>query len=260
MRRTTLLFSLGIGLLLQEGRAQSTHTSVHKDGKADTARVVPPNVSVRKDSLHFEGGKLFDSWAGSGEAGWGVWFGPQSKQAFYLFTDSSKACVTIHPCGKVHFANSLAVNGTTTTKILTVTGGADIAEPFPVSEHEAIVPGAVVVIDQYNPGQLRLCRKAYDTRVAGVVSGAGGLNPGLTLQAEGRFTGELKLALSGRVYALATAAPGRIEPGDLLTTSEVAGHAMKATDKDSACGAILGKALTGLDAGEGLVLVLVNLQ
>jgi hypothetical protein len=260
MKRTTLLFSLSIGLTMQEGRAQGTHTSARKCGKADTARAVPVRVNSRNDSLQFESGKLFDSWAGAGVAGWGVWLGPRTNQPFYLFSDSSKACITIHPSGKIHLANSLSVNGTTTTKVLTVTGGADIAEPFPVSEHEAIAAGAVVVIDEHNPGQLKLCRKAYDSRVAGVVSGAGGVNPGLTLQAEGRFGGGLKLALSGQVYALATAAHGRIEPGDLLTTSEVAGHAMKATDKYLACGTIIGKALTSLEAGEGLVLVLINLQ
>ena len=245
---------------MQEGRAQSMLTRARTSGVADTTRAVPARVNSRNDSLQFESGKLFGSWAGTGVAGRGVGLGPRTCQAFYLFIDSSKACLTIEPSGKIHLANSLAVNGTTTTKILTVTGGADIAEPFPVSEHETIMAGAVVVIDEHNPGQLKLCRKSYDTRVAGVASGAGGLNPGLTLQAEGRFAGGLKLALSGRVYTLATAAYGPIKPGDLLTTSDVAGHAMKARDKDLACGAIIGKALSPLDAGQGLILVLVNLQ
>ncbi len=35
---------------------------------------------------------------------------------------------------------------------------------------------------------------------------------------------------------------------------------MKATDLSKAQGAILGKAMTGLDQGQGLVLVLVTLQ
>jgi hypothetical protein len=35
---------------------------------------------------------------------------------------------------------------------------------------------------------------------------------------------------------------------------------MKATDRDRAHGAIIGKAMTGLDSRTGLVLVLVNLQ
>jgi hypothetical protein len=35
---------------------------------------------------------------------------------------------------------------------------------------------------------------------------------------------------------------------------------MKATDHDLAFGAVIGKALTGLDSDTGVVLVLVNLQ
>jgi hypothetical protein len=40
----------------------------------------------------------------------------------------------------------------------------------------------------------------------------------------------------------------------------VKGHCMKVTDRDQAYGAVIGKALTALDHGEGLVLVIVNLQ
>ena len=68
------------------------------------------------------------------------------------------------------------------------------------------------------------------------------------------------MALSGRVYCLADASNGPIEPGDLLTTSETPGHAMKVTDHDRAHGATIGKAMTGLEEGRGLVLALVALQ
>ena len=53
---------------------------------------------------------------------------------------------------------------------------------------------------------------------------------------------------------------GAIKPGDLLTTSDIPGEAMKAADSARAQGAILGKAMTGLKTGKGLVLVLVTLQ
>ena len=69
-----------------------------------------------------------------------------------------------------------------------------------------------------------------------------------------------KVALSGRVYVKADASAGSIVPGDLLTTSSTPGHAMKACDHARAQGAILGKAMTGLKEGQGLVLVLVTLQ
>ena len=68
------------------------------------------------------------------------------------------------------------------------------------------------------------------------------------------------VALSGRVYVKANTSAGPIAPGDLLTTSEIPGEAMKAADHQRAQGSILGKAMTPLDEGTGMVLVLVTLQ
>jgi hypothetical protein len=72
--------------------------------------------------------------------------------------------------------------------------------------------------------------------------------------------GQYPVALTGRVYVWVDAAYGAVEPGDLLTTSDTPGHAMKVSDYAQAQGAILGKAMTGLASGRGLVLVLVTLQ
>jgi hypothetical protein len=72
--------------------------------------------------------------------------------------------------------------------------------------------------------------------------------------------GKFPVALTGRVYCWGDASHGAIEVGDLLTTSTTPGHAMKATDTAKAQGAIIGKAMTTLKSGKGLVLVLVNLQ
>ncbi len=72
--------------------------------------------------------------------------------------------------------------------------------------------------------------------------------------------GKYPVALSGRVYCQVDAAHGAVEPGDLLTTSSTLGHAMKVADSAKAQGAIIGKAMTGLKEGKGLVLVLVTLQ
>ncbi len=151
--------------------------------------------------------------------------------------------------------------GRVMTPVLEITGGADLAEPFAMSEGEETVrAGSVLVIDDENPGSLKLCRQAYDRRVAGIVSGAGGIDPGITLNKDGLVEGGRNVALSGRVYALAETSNGVIEPGDLLTTSEVEGHAMKATDPGRASGAVIGKAMSRLETGRGLVLVLVSLQ
>ena len=150
------------------------------------------------------------------------------------------------------------IKGTTTTSVLTITGGADLAEPFKMSEK--IPQGAVVVIDEEHPGELKLSAAAYDTRVAGVVSGANGIHPGISLRQNGELDGGANVALSGRVYVQADASFGAIKPGDLLTTSEPPGHAMKVCDHAKAQGAVLGKAMSSLPEGKGLVLVLVTLQ
>jgi hypothetical protein len=144
---------------------------------------------------------------------------------------------------------------------ITILGGADLAEPFKItSGDKEIPPGTVVVIDDRNPGHLKMSDQAYDTRVAGVVSGANGVNPGVEMQQQGVLEGGKNVALTGRVYVQADAANGAIQPGDLLTTSSTPGEAMKVTDHTKAAGAILGKAMTGLSEGRGLVLVLVTLQ
>jgi len=155
----------------------------------------------------------------------------------------------------------LDVNGTARVKALQITGGADLAEPFPISTTEQKVSeGAVVVIDEANPGQLKLTDRPYDTRVAGVISGANGIHPGIQMQQQGLLEGGKNVALTGRVYVQADASNGAIKPGDLLTTSTTPGRAMKVTDHIKAQGAILGKAMTALLDGQGMVLVLVTLQ
>ena len=150
-------------------------------------------------------------------------------------------------------------SGLVTVKVLRINGGADLAEPFPMKE-EKLEPGSVVVIDDEQPGQLKLSSAAYDTRVAGIVSGANGIQPGLSLHQQGAMEGTQEVALTGRVYVKADATGGPINPGDLLTTSGTPGHAMKVRDHDRSQGAILGKAMSGLKEGKGMVLVLVTLQ
>jgi hypothetical protein len=144
------------------------------------------------------------------------------------------------------------------TPVLEITG-ADLAEQFPFSE--AAEPGMVVAINQNSAGKLSLARGAYNRRVAGIVAGANDFSTGLVLGKDGEDdTLKLPVALTGRVYCRADATKGPIEPGDLLTTSDVPGHAMKVTDYTRAQGAILGKAMSSLESGKGLVLVLVSLQ
>jgi hypothetical protein len=159
-------------------------------------------------------------------------------------------------------ADDGAGRGRVTTSVLQITGGADLSEQFDVgTEHQTIRPGMVVCIDPEKPGKLVMSAKAYDRTVAGIVSGAGGVSPGMLMGQQGTVAdGKHPVALTGRVYCLADANHGAIHPGDLLTTSETPGHAMKVSDQAKAQGAILGKAMGALGEGTGLVLVLVSLQ
>lgn len=157
---------------------------------------------------------------------------------------------------------TLDVAGTAQCDILQIEGGSDIAEPFVATEPSEITPGMVMVIDPDNPGKLRISQEAYDRCVAGIVSGAGDVKPGLVMGtlATDEHMKTYPLALTGRAYCLVDASNGPIRPGDLLTTSDKFGHAMKASDWNRAQGAIIGKAMSSLESGTGLVLVLVSLQ
>jgi hypothetical protein len=136
--------------------------------------------------------------------------------------------------------------------------GADCAEDFEVRDAATIEPGTVLVIDE--AGGLRRSRTAYDRRVAGVVSGAGGLRPGIVLDKQQEGSDRRPVALVGKVFCKVDAAGGAIAIGDLLTTSDTPGHAMRVGDPSRAFGAVIGKALAPLGAGRGMVPILVALQ
>lgn len=147
-----------------------------------------------------------------------------------------------------------------TTQVLEITGGSDLSENFDIQSSHA-EPGMIVCIDPAHPGGLVVSERAYDRAVAGVVSGAGGVKPGLVMgQRNSKADGKHPVAMTGRVYCLVDASTGAIEPGDLITTSTTPGHGMRVTDHARAQGAIIGKAMTGLASGRGLVLVLISLQ
>ncbi len=154
---------------------------------------------------------------------------------------------------------ALQADGIARVDVLEIVG-ADLAEKFPVDSPECAVPGTVMEIDPAVPGRLRVADSEYSPRVAGVVSGANDLSVGAVLGNLPGHEDAPPIALSGRVWVLCDATSGPIEPGNLLTTSNTPGHAMKAADRDRAYGAIIGKAMSSLKDGKGLVLVLVSLQ
>jgi hypothetical protein len=80
------------------------------------------------------------------------------------------------------------------------------------------------------------------------------------LDKQGAQPNRKPIALVGKVYCKVDAQYGVVETGDLLTTSPTPGHAMKASDRLKAFGAVVGKALRPLTAGQGLIPILVALQ
>lgn len=192
-------------------------------------------------------------------AGASLLLGRSGRGGEILVLDSSgKACFSVDG------ANSTVVVGRGEGRIVLDGGigdiqlpGADCAEAFDTEADVAIEPGTVLVVA--GEDRLRPSSRAYDRRVAGVVSGAGGIRPGIVLNRTAGEDSRSPVALSGKVYCKVDAGPGTIDLGDLLTTSDLPGHAMKACDRDRAFGAVLGKALAPLSSGRGLIPVLVSL-
>lgn len=162
-------------------------------------------------------------------------------------TDASQAAVWIKGAtGDVVLQNAV------------VSQNADCAEDFEVQENAGVEPGAVLALS--DDGPLILSSAAYDRKVAGVVSGAGGLRPGIVLGRTSSTHNRWPIALSGKVFCKVDAGESPVSVGDLLTTSATPGHAMAARDHARAFGAVIGKALAPLTSGRGLLPVLVALQ
>jgi hypothetical protein len=154
--------------------------------------------------------------------------------------------------GKVRIEGDVEVTGD-----VILLGGNDCAEHFQISGAAPDV-GSVMCIDI--DGTLTPSQRAYDKKVAGVVSGAGSFRPGLVLGKPNQGSKSSVIALIGRVYCQADATSAPIEIGDLLTTADIEGHAMKAQDPQRAFGAVIGKAMGALPSGRGLIPVLIALQ
>lgn len=135
---------------------------------------------------------------------------------------------------------------------------ADCAEEFTISDEVDSEPGDVMVLDQN--GLLRPCNRAYDTGTVGVISGAGQYKPGIILDRQSSTENRSPIALVGKVCVKVTTQNGSIKIGDLLTTSDTSGHAMKASNVEKSFGTVVGKALASHTDGEGVISMVIALQ
>jgi hypothetical protein len=135
---------------------------------------------------------------------------------------------------------------------------ADCAEDFTVDDTGQASPGTVMVLGAQ--GRLRPSAQGYDRAVVGVVSGAGGLKPGIVLDRQSREADRLPIALVGKAYCKVDADYRTIAIGDLLTTSPTPGHAMAVEPSVNPLGAVIGKAMAPLGQGQGLIPMLIGLQ
>jgi len=138
----------------------------------------------------------------------------------------------------------------------------DLAEMMATSEGVTYEPGDLLVIGPDGKPLPSSVPNATNLLVVysndpGFVGGVGDA---------GDIMGKIPVAITGTVPVKASTENGAILPGDLLTSSSIRGHAMKARPVTIngvtfyLPGTILGKALEPLEEGRGAILALVALQ
>jgi len=207
---------------------------------------------------------------GASENGTGVYCKSVNYEALHAETDSTEtAAVAAYQMNAdsksaalfaKHHGNGPAAifHGNVIVSGDIILNNADFAEDFDICQTEVCDPGTVMVFDE--EGILMPSKKAYDTCVAGVLSGAGTYKPGIILDKQADKPSRQAVGLVGKVYCKVDAGYGPIKVGDLLTTSDTPGHAMKAQNQGKAFGATIGKALKPLHEGVGMIPILIALQ
>jgi hypothetical protein len=175
-----------------------------------------------------------------------------SPEAMIVTDTGSIGVGTAAPVSKLHVVGDITVTGNINAKYQ------DVAEWVPSTQKLAV--GTVVIVDGAGVNHVLASTSAYDTSVAGVITG----QPGLLLGEAGE--GKVKVATTGRVKVRVDATRSPIRAGDLLVTSGVAGVAMRSEPVSVGGvamhrpGTLIGKALESLDKGTGEILVLLSLQ
>src|SRR5262245_54250206 len=192
----------------------------------------------------------------------GLHMGSRSNMPIAFYTNSSAPRIILDtngnlgvgtvPAMRLHVAGDARIDGNIAAKYQ------DVAEWVPTRQR--LTAGTLVVIDPTATNTVVAVDHAYDTKVVGVVTE----RPGVILGEGGE--NKAKVAQSGRVKVKVDAQYGAIAPGDLLVSSPTPGHAMRSVPmalgetQIHRPGTLIGKALEGLEAGEGEILVFLTIQ
>jgi hypothetical protein len=163
-----------------------------------------------------------------------------------MFIDSSGHVAIGFPA-TTPITYQLAVGGLVYAQRFDVSGGPDVAENITATE-PTIEAGDVVAADPRGGERVVKSKRPYQQSLLGVIS----TDPSVVANAS-RLNNldatQRPLALAGRVPVKVTAEGGPIAPGDLLTSSSVPGHAMRAAE--SWRGGVIGLALEAFDGKKG---------
>ena len=286
MRKTILGLAFSVVAFSMNAAAQNTFPASGNVGIGTTASVYP--LTVQSPGINQFAIGVLNS---HGTQIFGVWNQNDGDATMVLNSASGSENIFLDSTGSSYFMGGNVGIGTTTpgtklevdgnvkltsgsgasitfqdgsvqsTAYTGVTCGGDYAESVDVTGSRAkYEPGDVLVLDTKNPGRVLKSVEAYSTAVSGIYSTKPGV-VGRRQTTDPKTTKtEVPMAMVGVVPTKVSAENGAIKVGDLLVSSSTAGYAMKGTDRSKMLGAVIGKAMGNLNAGNGVIEVLVTLQ
>jgi len=252
-----------MGLLLVLTGSASAQNSFPSSGNVGIGTMAPGAPLDVSGRMRMTGGSDFaEFFMGLSGGVNGLHLGSRTNMPLAFYTNSSGPRVILDvngnlgigtvPTKRLHVYGDVQVDGNIAAKYQ------DVAEWVPT--RSPLVAGTLVTIDPSASNTVVQVDRAYDTRVAGVITD----RPGLILGESG--ANKAKVAQSGRVKLKVDAQYGPITPGDLLVSSPTPGHAMRSEPVKIGetpihrPGTLVGKALEPLDEGQGEILVFLTLQ
>jgi len=196
----------------------------------------------------------------------GVWVHSAGQDGILVDTAGWDGVHVVGPVGGAPFGTGMVGNedflvlnsGEVRSKVGFASANHGYAETAPAESLQAgYEPGDVLVAGAAGTGALVLSSRAYSPAVVGVYSASPAFVAGQPVP-EDRPAEGVPVTLLGFVPCKVSAENGPIRPGDLLVTSTMPGHAMRADAPPA--GTVLGKALQALEEGTGVIQVLVMLR